>query len=100
MSNYDLDPAWYYTSAGLEWDAMLKKAEVKPELLSNPDMLMMLEKGIRCGVYTISHRYAQANNPYMGDKYDKSKPNKCLMYLDVNNLCGRTMRKDLPTSGF
>ena len=67
-SNYDLDPTWYYTSPGLAWDAMLKITKVELELLIDPDMLLMVEKGIRGGVSTISHRYGEANNPYMGNK--------------------------------
>ena len=66
-SNYDLDPAWYYTSPGLAWDAMLKATKVTLNLLIDPDMLLMVEKGIRGGVSTISHRYGEANNPYMGN---------------------------------
>ena len=38
-SNYDLNPAWYYMSPGLAWDAMLKIAAVELELLIDPDML-------------------------------------------------------------
>ena len=47
MNNYDLDPAWYYTVPGLAWDACLKKTGVQLELLSDPDMLLMFEQGIR-----------------------------------------------------
>ena len=50
MENYHLDPAWYYTAPGLAWDAALKITEVELELLSDPDMLLMIEKGIR-GVF-------------------------------------------------
>jgi len=99
-SNYDLDPAWYYTSPGLAWDAMLKIVEVELELLIGPDMLLMVEKGIRGGVSTISHRYGDANNPYMGNKCDKTKLTKYLTYLDANNLYGWAMSQDLPTGGF
>ena len=45
--NYELDPAWYYTSPGLARDAMLKMTEVKLELLSDPEIYLMIEKGIR-----------------------------------------------------
>ena len=62
MKNYRLDPAHYYTAPGLSWDAMLKKTKVNLELLSDPDMLLMIENGIRGGVSMISKRYAKANN--------------------------------------
>ena len=56
IKNYNFDPAHYYTSPGLAWDAALKVTEVKLELLSNMDMLLMVEKGIRGGVSMISNR--------------------------------------------
>jgi len=99
-SNYDLDPAWYYTSPGLEWDAMLKATKVTLQLLIDPDMLLLVEKGIRGGICTISHRYGEANNPYIGNKCDKTKPSKYLINLDANNLYGWAMSQDLPSGGF
>ena len=70
------------------------------ELLSDPDMLLMIEKGIRGGVSTISNRYGKSNNKYMGDKHDASKPTKYITYLNANNLYGWAMSKPLPTQGF
>ena len=72
-SNYGLDPAHYYTSPGLAWDACLKITEVKLELLSDVDMLLMIEKGIRGGVSMVSKRFPRANNKYMGKKFDREK---------------------------
>ncbi|XP_065652769.1 uncharacterized protein LOC136080089 [Hydra vulgaris] len=43
MKIYKLDPAWYYTSPGLAWDAALKKTKVKLELLSDYDMILMIK---------------------------------------------------------
>ena len=57
IKNYKLDPAHYYTAPGLVWDAALKVTKVKLELLSDIDMLLMVEKGIRGGVYMISNHY-------------------------------------------
>ena len=71
--HYNLDPAHYFTAPGLVWDAALKVTEVELELLSDPDMLLMIEKGIR-GVSMISNRYGKSNNRYMDDRYDTSKP--------------------------
>ena len=59
--NYKLDPCWYYTAPGLAWDACLKLTKIKLELLTDPDMLLMFEKGVRGGVSTISNRHGQAN---------------------------------------
>ena len=99
LDNYHLDPAFYYTAPGLAWDACLKITKVELELLSDYEMLMMVEKGIRGGVSMISTRYGKANNPYMKD-YDPDKPKKYISYLDANNLYGWAMCKPLPTKGF
>ena len=100
IKNYNLDPAHYYTAPGLAWDAALKVTEVELELLSNFDMLVMVEKGIRGGVSMISNRYGKANNKYMGDRFDDGEPSKYITYLDANNLYGWVMSKPLPTHGF
>ena len=100
MKEYKLDPAWYYTSPGLAWDAALKHTKVKLELLSDIDMLQMVNRGIRGGVSMISRRYAKANNKYMNETYNPSQPSKFITYLDANNLCGWAMSQPLPTHGF
>ena len=99
LRHYKLDPAWYYTSPGLAWDARLKMTGVNLELLHDQDMLLMVEKGIRGGVSMISKRYGRANNEYM-EEYDPSLPSKHIIYLDENNLYGWAMSKRLPTHGF
>ena len=98
--NYSLDPAWYFTSPGLAWDAMLKMTRVELELLSNPNMYLMIEKGIRGGISTITKRYAKANNPYMKEKYNPEKDCVYIPYLDANNLYGWAMSKPLPVRNF
>jgi hypothetical protein len=100
MKHYRLDPAWYYTAPGLALDAALKVTEVNLELLSDYDMILMVEEGIRGGICTVSHRYAKANNKYMGGAFDRNKPSSFIEYLDANNLYGWAMSKKLPTRGF
>ena len=63
--NYGLDPAWDFTSPGLACSAMLKITEVELELISDPNMFLMVENGIRGGISMISNRYSKSNNPYM-----------------------------------
>ena len=97
---YGLDPVYYYTAPGLAWDACLKMTNINLELLSDPNMLLMFEKGIRGGISIISNRYGEANNKYMGKSFNKNKLSKYLMYLDANNLYGSAMSEKLPTHGF
>ena len=99
MKNYGLDPAHFYTAPGLAWKACLKKTGVRLELLQDPDILLMFERGIRGGITQSVHRWAAANNPYM-EEYDSSKPTNYLQYLDANNLYGWAMSQPLPTGGF
>ena len=99
LQQYGLDPAHYFTSPGLSWDALLKKTGVELELFTDHEMHLFVERGIRGGISMVSKRYAKANNPLVSD-YDPSKPNSYIMYLDANNLYGRAMSKPLPKSGF
>ena len=97
---YGLDPVYYFTAPGLAWDACLKITGIELELLSDSNMLLMFEKGIRGGISIISNRYGEANNKYMQKGFNKNKPSKYLMYLDANNLYGCGMSMKLPTHGF
>ena len=100
LKNYNLDPAHYYTAPGLAWDAALELSEVKLELLSDPGMLLMVEKGIRGGISMISNRYGKSNNKYMGKSFKDIELSIYIIYLDANNLYGWAMSKSLPTHGF
>ena len=100
IKNYKLDPAHYYTAPGLAWDAPIKITKVELELLSDIDMLLMVEKGIRGGVSMISYRYGKANNKYMGKSFIDTMLSTYIVYLDANNLYGWAMSKPLPTHGF
>ena len=99
LGYYCLDPAQYYTSPGMSWDAFLKSSEVKLDLISDQDMFMFIEQGMRGGVSMASSKYAKANNPYTPN-YDPSKPTNYIMYFDMNNLYGCAMTENLPISNF
>ena len=96
---YELDPAHYFTTPGLSWDAMLKMTNTELELMSDVDMFQFIEKGMRGGISYIANRYGKANNKYM-KKYDEKASSKYIMYLDANNLYGWAMSQYLPTGGF
>ena len=100
LDNYKLDPAHYFTAPGLAWDGCLKITGVELELVSDIDMLLMIEGGIRGGVSMISNRHGKANNKYMGESFNEKEPSKYIVYLDANNLYGWAMSKPLPTHGF
>ena len=72
IETYELDPAHFLSAPGLAWKAYLKKTNVKLELLTDNDMLLMFEKGIRGGMCQATNLYAKANNKYLNN-YDKNK---------------------------
>ena len=100
LNHYKLDPAHFYTAPGLAWQAALKYTGIKLELLTDINMLLMFEQGIRGGIVQAVHRYSKANNKYMGDQYNPDEESVYLQYLDANNLYGWSMSKELPTGGF
>ena len=71
----------------ITWQACLKKAAVKLELLTNFNMLLMVEEGIRGGMCHAIHRYAKANNKYIKN-HDEKEESSYIQYLDANNLYG------------
>ena len=96
---YELEALHYYTSPGLAWDAMLKYTEIELDLISDPDMYLMVESGIRGGISTITKRYAKANNKYTKG-YDKNQTSVYIPYLDANNLYGWAMSEPQPHKNF
>ena len=94
INTYELDPAHFLSAPGLSWEACLKKANVKLELLTDYDKLMMDEKGIRGSICQSIHRHAEANNKYMKN-YNKNKKSLYLEYVEANNLYGWAMRKKI-----
>ena len=96
---YKLDPAHFLSAPGLAWQACLKKTWVKLELLTDIDMLLMVEEGIRGGMCQAVYRYAKANNKYMKN-YDKSIKSLYIEYLDANNLYGWAMSQKLLVDSF
>lgn len=96
---YGLDPAHYFTAPSLSFDAMLKYTKVRIELLTDIDMHMFVERGVRGGISQCSKRYSKANNAFMED-FDSNSETKYLMYLDANNLYGHSMTQFLPLDDF
>ena len=99
LNTYKLDPAYFLSLPRLAWQACLKHSGIRLELISDIDMLLMFEKGIRGGICHSVFRHAKANNKYMKD-YDEKKEPSFLIYTDYNNLYGKAMSEKLPVDGF
>ena len=96
---YELDPAHFLSAPGLSWQACFKKTGVKLELLTDNDMLMMVENGIRGGMCHAVYRHAKASNKYMKN-HDKNIESSYLEYLGANNLYEWAMSKKLLVGSF
>ena len=96
---YHLDLVKLLSAPALAWEAALKETEVKLELLTDIDMLLMVEKKIGGGICHAIHHYAKTNNKYMKD-YDQNKESSYLKYWDINNLYAWEMSQKLPLNKF
>ena len=99
LKEYELDPAHFLSLPGLAWQVCLKKTNVELDLLTDYDMLLMVEEGIRGGICHSIHPHAKANNKYMKN-YNNNEGSSRIQYLDANNLYGWAMSKKLPVNGF
>ena len=79
--------------------SLFKKTKIKLEFLTDAEMLLMAEKGIRGGICHAIYRYSKANNKYIKN-YNKDKEESFIQYLDANNLYSWAMSQNLPVSGF
>ncbi|KAL4082352.1 hypothetical protein QTP88_030029 [Uroleucon formosanum] len=86
LKTYKLDPLWYYTTPGFAWSSMLRMTNVKLDLLTEVDKMLMFKSAIRGGLSQCSQKYSKANNKYKGDKFNKKEESVFLEYLDANNL--------------
>ena len=96
---YGLDPSYFYSAPGLAWQACLKKTDVKLELLTDYQMLLMIQERIRGGICQSVDRYANTNNKYMKN-YNNKIESLYLTYIDANNLYEWTMSQKLTINGF
>ena len=99
LKYYRLDSCHYFSSPGLNCNAMLKMTDTKLEKISDIDKYLFNEKGLRGGISYIAKRYAKANNKYLND-YDPKESSTFVSYLDMNNLYGWAMSEYFPYKGF
>ena len=97
---YQLDQAHFLSAPRLPWQACSKKSNVELELISDVDMLLMIEKGIHGGIPQPVCCYFQSNDKYMDNKYDKTKKSTYLQYYDANSLYVWAMTQKLPVDCF
>ena len=95
LDYYGFDPCHYFSTPGLSWDAMLKMTKVKLELISDTDMHLFIEKGIRGGILYICKRYIKHMKCH-----DKTQKSIFIMYWDANDLYGWPMIQFLPNGKF
>ena len=91
LTNYGLCSSHYLSAPDLSWDAMLDMKKVYLELISDVDMYLFFEKGMRDRVSYISKTYSKANNKYL-KSYDPKQELKHI-YLEANNFHGYAMSK-------
>lgn len=111
--NYQLDPSHFVSAPHLSFNAALKYTKQELELMTDKDMYLFFEKGIRGGISQIPNSYAEANNPYWYNEedekvykldkeearkkkiYDSKKFISYILYVDANNLYGWAMCQKL-----
>ena len=99
LNIYELDPVYFVSAPGLAWQGCLKKTGVKLELLTDYDVILMTEKGIRGEICQAAYRYLKARNKYMKN-YNKNIESSYIEYKDKNNLYGRAISQQLPVNDF
>ena len=101
LNYYRLDSCHYFSSPGLSWDAILKMTGIKLELISDVDMHLFIEKGMRGDMHLFIEKGMRGGISYISKRHSKvGEDNKFLMYWDANNLYGWAMNQHLPYCDF
>jgi len=77
----------------------LKITDVELDLITDPDMYLMFESGIRGGLSYVCQRHARANYPAL-TAYRPDEPTSYLAYWDCNSLYATCQRYSLPVGNF
>lgn len=99
MTAYGLDCFYCFTAPGLAWQAMMKETKCELQLLTDIDMVLMIEDGVRGGLTSSVTRYVKANNKHLPD-FNPNEESVYIGYFDSNNLYGLGMSQPLPFGGF
>ena len=95
----ELDPLNYFTSPGFAWDCLLKYSGVELDVLTQEDMYLFFEQGIRGGYSNCHKNYSKANHKYLPN-FDPKQIRKYLMYWDMNLLYPTVMVEPMPVRNF
>ena len=83
---YELNLARFFTTLRLAWQVALNKTKLKLKLLTDIDMLLMIEKGIKRRTCHVIHRYVKASNKCKIDYDIKIKHHHTLSILWMDNV--------------
>ena len=100
IDQFELDPSHYFSLPHFTFDAYLRKTNVALELLTDIDMYLLFSHSVRGGLSVVSNRYCLANNENFSETYDSTKPKSYIIYIDANNLYGKSMLQRLPYKDF
>ena len=96
---HELDLVKKISVPGLVRHAALNNTKVKVDLLTDINIILMVEKEVIRGICHSIYRYSKANNKDMKD-YDKNEESSYLQYWDVNNIFGWVMSQKLSLNNF
>lgn len=96
---FNLDPLHYFGAPSLSWACMLKQTGVELDLLTDHQMFEFVRNGIRGGIVQCIKKKSVANHEDL-ESYNKNEPIREIIYIDCNNLYGKSLSSHLPTGGF
>jgi len=99
LSAHGLDCLHFPSLPSMTLQLALKVTDVELELITDPNIYLMIESGIRGGLSYVLQRHAKANFPAMPD-YRPDLPIANLLYLDCNSLYSTCQTYPLPVGGF
>ena len=99
MNSHGLDCLHFPSLPSMTLQLSLKVTGVELELISDPNIYLMIESAIRGGLSYVSQRHAKANFPDMLD-FRPDLPISQLLYLDCNSLYSTYQTYSLPVGNF
>ena len=93
---YGLDPLYSISTPGFTNRAMLKMTCIEIKLMTDLNMHLMIENGIRGERCEPIYYHAKANNKYVNPNFDKNKQEESyIISLDASSLYASAMCYEL-----